>query len=72
MRQHETLVPLEIKSCETIQPAWFKGLDYVKSVEPAARGGLLVYGGRAAYERNGVRVVGWRSVAEALDQVRQA
>ena len=61
------LQPVEIKSGRTVTP------DYIRAAQKAGRilgdaGRLpwLVHGGEEAYERSGVRVVGWRSLGAAL------
>jgi predicted AAA+ superfamily ATPase len=61
------LQPVEIKSGRTVTP------DYIRAAQKVGRifgdAGLmpwLVHGGEDAYERSGVRVVGWRSLDGAL------
>ena len=61
------LQPVEIKSGRTVTP------DYIRAAQKAGRilgdaGRLpwLVHGGEEAYERSGVRVVGWRPLGAAL------
>jgi len=61
------LLPIEIKSGQTIQREFFTGLDRWRAlagervVAPA-----LVYGGTQAFERQGVRVLGWNACAQLL------
>jgi predicted AAA+ superfamily ATPase len=55
-----TQVPVEIKSGETVNADFFKGLNYWKSLAgddemPA----VLVYGGKRSYRRQGIQVLGW-------------
>lgn len=56
----QQLIPVEIKSGETVIDDFFKGLDYWRQLSggldsPAA----LVYGGEASYQRRGVAVYSW-------------
>lgn len=59
------LMPIEVKSGQTLTRDSFVGLEKwcalagEKAVRPA-----LVYGGSEAYERQGVRVLGWRQSGE--------
>jgi predicted AAA+ superfamily ATPase len=61
------LQPVEIKSGRTVTP------DYIRAAQKAGRilgdaGRMpwLVHGGEDAYERSGVRVIGWRALGGAL------
>ena len=61
------LQPIEIKSGRTVTT------DYIRAAQKAGhiagdvdRIPWLVHGGEDAYERSGVRVVGWRSLSTAL------
>lgn len=61
------LQPVEIKSGATVTP------DYIRAAQKAARFAgaealppWLVYGGDDAYERSGVRVIGWRNLQAAV------
>ena len=61
------LQPLEVKSGRTVTP------DYIRAAQRAgrvagdeARPPWLVHGGDDAYERSGVRVIGWRGLGAAL------
>jgi predicted AAA+ superfamily ATPase len=51
-----SLTAVEIKSGRTIQPDFFKGLDYFSKLAPQTAS-VLVYGGREAQQRTGVRVL---------------
>jgi predicted AAA+ superfamily ATPase len=54
------LVPVEIKSGQTIADDFFGGLNYWRSLSGQARGpAALVYGGDASYVRSGVAVTSW-------------
>ena len=61
------LQPLEVKSGRTVTP------DYIRAAQRAgrvagdeARPPWLVHGGDDAYERSGVRVIGWRNLQAAV------
>ena len=62
------LMPVEIKSSQTINREFFKGMERwmalagERAVSPA-----LVYGGMESYRRDGIRVLGWDKVDQILD-----
>jgi predicted AAA+ superfamily ATPase len=54
------LIPVEIKSGETVAASFFEGLNYFISLgAPAATTGVLVHGGEAMYKRDGITVRPW-------------
>mgnify|MGYP000395082856 FL=1 len=54
------LIPVEIKSAETLSDDLFRGLRYyLAASKGAARTGVLVYGGRASFLRDGLTVRAW-------------
>ncbi len=56
------LVPVEIKSAETLSQDLFRGLRYYLSLSgSAARTGVLVYGGRDSFLRDGLTVRAWHT-----------
>ena len=61
------LVPVEIKSGETVTPDLFRSLNkwfrWNKTAPPA---GFLVYGGRDSLVSGGVRVVSWMDAFSSL------
>ncbi len=62
----EELVPVEIKSGQTLTPDFFRGLDRWRSISSSTSEGYLVYGGRESLQRQDTRIVSWRE----LDAVR--
>lgn len=57
----ETLVPIEIKSGETVASDFFKGIDYWRTLaEQADAPAALVYGGDKNALRKGTAVYSWR------------
>ena len=58
--QGKVLVPVEIKSGQTVGGDFFKGLDYWRSL-PGQDGcrAALVYGGDSSYIREAVAVTSW-------------
>ena len=55
-----SLVPVEIKSGETIDPSFFDGLRYFISLgSPALKTGVLVHGGEALYRREQFVIRPW-------------
>jgi hypothetical protein len=62
--QGGTLQAVEIKSGATLASDWFLGLRRWQAfVGEESFPPLLIYGGDAAYQREGVEVAGWRSLA---------
>jgi predicted AAA+ superfamily ATPase len=54
------LIPVEIKSGQTLNEEFFKGLDYFSQLSGAlTKKGLLVYGGVTPASRHGISVVPW-------------
>lgn len=58
------LVPIELKSGQTVAGDWFEPLEKYLAWSQAARG-LLVYGGEARQTRRAVTVYGWREIERA-------
>jgi len=58
-------VAVEIKSGATIAGDWFRGLRRFRDLVPDVEA-MLVYGGEGAFEREGVRVFGWREIPQFL------
>lgn len=55
------LVPVEIKSGQTVSGDFFKGLNYWRSLpEQADCSAALVYGGASSYIRSGTAVISWQ------------
>jgi predicted AAA+ superfamily ATPase len=62
------LVPVEIKSGETLNPDYFRGLrKWKKMTSDAAGPGYLIYGGREHLISEGISVVPWNRAAELID-----
>ncbi len=56
----KTLIPVEVKSSETVAASLFDGLKYFTSLgAPAATTGVVVHGGDAMYKRDGFTVRPW-------------
>jgi len=54
------LIPLEIKSGQTVAADFFKGLDYWKKISEAKSDSAgLIYGGNRSYPRKGAAVHAW-------------
>ncbi|MFA6244681.1 MAG: ATP-binding protein [Candidatus Hydrogenedentales bacterium] len=57
----DRLLPVEIKSGETVADDFFKGLEYWCGLEKEQSGQpALVYGGDVSYKRHGMNVYSWR------------
>ncbi len=57
------LEALEIKSGKTIQPDFFKGLKYLKKINPATNS-YLIYGGDQFQQRSEVTVIGFNELSK--------
>ena len=65
------VVPVEIKSGETIRRSMFEGLGYWSKLTGEEPGdGYLVYGGRENQDREHGRVLGWLGMSELLHRRR--
>ncbi|HLA27864.1 MAG TPA: DUF4143 domain-containing protein [Syntrophales bacterium] len=54
------LIPLEIKSGQTVDPSFFAGLRYFCALgAPAAETGIIIHGGDNAYQRERFTVLPW-------------
>jgi len=63
VEENGVLTPIEIKSGRTVQPGFFKGLEYWKKLS-GKQGGKLIYGGDQLQLRsNGVKVTPWNLIA---------
>jgi predicted AAA+ superfamily ATPase len=62
----ERLMPVEIKSGQTVAGDWFDTLRKFAGWS-ATPGGCLVYGGNRGHERHDVKVFGWKDVAAAAE-----
>lgn len=61
------LMPIEIKSGQTLQPDFFTSIDRWRALAGArAVAPALVYGGTQPFERRGVRVLGWKAVEQVF------
>ncbi len=60
----EQLMPIEIKSGQTVNRNFFTGLSRWKALAGAmATEPTLIYGGQECFRRNGVNLVGWDAIA---------
>ncbi len=63
----QRVIPVEIKSGETIRSNMFNGIAYWNKLTDADPGnGCLVYGGQAAQYRKNGRVLGWEDIASIM------
>lgn len=63
MEHAGTLVPIEIKSGETITERFFSGLKKWKSLAQSEEKGILYYGGLESQMRSEYDVRSWTSLA---------
>ncbi len=64
----QDLIPVEIKSGQTINTDFFKGIEHWKKQSPAPRS-FLIYGGLETHLRQGTRILGWRDFHAGLKPV---
>jgi predicted AAA+ superfamily ATPase len=65
----QELVPVEIKSGQTLTPDQFRGLDRWRSLTGSTTHNYLVYGGRESRQRRETRIVSWRELHAVRDLV---
>lgn len=53
------LLPIEIKSGQTVAKDFFDGLRYWRELTTATERGVLLFGGDRAFQREGVNVIPW-------------
>lgn len=53
---------IEIKSGQTIDPVFFKGLKYLNKISNQANKSMLIYGGTETRKQEGVEVVAWQDI----------
>jgi len=53
---------VEIKSGQTIDPVFFKGLKYFNEISGQANKSILVYGGKETRKQEGVKVIAWQDM----------
>ncbi len=59
-----SLLQIEIKSGQTVNSDYFKGLEYFSGLSDIPVESSLIYGGTQSYTRNNAQVVGWQSISE--------
>ena len=67
------LIPVEIKSGQTVKPEFFKGLAFWNELnvikEPQ---GYVVYGGELAHARSIGNIIGWKEAAGLVERLSKA
>lgn len=62
----ETLIPVEIKSGQTITEDYFKGINkWLKFADPKAKP-YLVYAGDKEYVRSGINILSWTNISRLI------
>lgn len=65
--EHPHSKSIEIKSATTINPSFFKGLDYYNALSGiAAEHSFLVYGGNRNYKRKEANILSWKNTDELI------
>lgn len=62
MQTSQGLLPIEVKSGQTIASDWFKNLKKWQEISESSVHPQLVYGGEQSYVRNGVACQSWRAM----------
>jgi predicted RNA polymerase sigma factor len=62
------LIPVEIKSSQTVNSDFFTGLeDWLALAQPRQPQAWLVYGGGEAHQRKSTRVISWQHLPVLTD-----
>jgi len=62
LEEGENLKAIEIKSGETINSDFFKGLEYFSNLSKLSRENrFLIYGGLKNYKRSAANVLSWKN-----------
>lgn len=68
IEQPDRLVPVEIKSGQTVNTDYFKGIeDWLALAQPRKPQAWLVYGGKEDHQRNATRILSWRHLTAMSD-----
>lgn len=62
IEQGNKLIPIEIKSGQTLTSDYFKQIDYWHRVSQSGEEAWLIYGGQDSQHRKKVRAVGWADI----------
>lgn len=66
LEHSDGLIPVEIKSGETLSKSFFKGLKYFQKLTPKeCKQSYLIYGGSRSYSREACNIVPWRRLSDA-------
>lgn len=59
----EKIIPVEIKSAETISPVFFRGLEFWEKLTDNKKG-YIVYGGKESNTIRNKRIIGWKEISK--------
>ncbi len=57
---------IEIKAARTINPDFFKGLDFLKTLKYKIQNRGIIYGGEESYTRNQTAIICWREIQNLI------
>lgn len=69
IEEGEKLLPIEIKSGQTIGCHYFEGLDYWQRLADTDQKGWLVYAGDENQKRTAGHVIGWRELSQLFEAI---
>jgi hypothetical protein len=69
IEQGNLLIPLEIKSEQTMNADYFAALNYWKTLDSQSDASFLVYAGDASQTRSACQVIGWKELNQYLGQL---
>lgn len=70
IEQKNRLLPIEVKSGQTVTSDFLKGLNYwLDLAGDSADEAWLVYGGSQSQTRKNVKVIGWQNIAELVARI---
>lgn len=53
---------IEVKSGQTIDPSFFKGIKYFSKLSGQVQQSFLIYGGDESREQEQIDVIGWKTL----------
>jgi len=65
LEEGEKLIPVEVKSGQTITNDYFSGIQYWESLSQQKGNGKLIYAGTQNFQRNNIDILGWQNMDSA-------
>jgi predicted AAA+ superfamily ATPase len=68
--QGNSIVPVEVKSGQTITSDYFSGLQYWQTLSGQTTRGWIIYAGNQSQKRQHVDVIGWKQLQELIQHLK--